>query len=91
MTANVVLILCRTCRKKRKCSGDKSYLDYLENQLASYFTYLCLRPEMLEKGDGVQTTRVLTWLEVHLLMSGEGPAYSDVDRIVKNFGLEDRL
>lgn len=84
MTADVVLVLCRTCRKKRKNS-------YLENQLASYFTYLCLRPEMLEKEDGVQPTRVLTWLEVHLFMSCEGPAYSDVDRIVKNFGLEDRL
>lgn len=86
---NVTLILCGTCRKKPKYRGqDKASLETL---LTSYFAQVWLKPEAFEKGDGVQAARVLTGREVRLLMLEGGPAYRDIDRIVKSLGTEDKL
>ena len=86
---NTVLILCGTCRKKPKyCGQDKTTLESL---LASYFDQVWMKPEVFEKGDGVQAARVLTGREVHLLMLGESPAYGDIDRIIKHLGPDDRV
>jgi len=85
----IVLVLCGTCRSTPAHSWQAKAA--LESGLSSSFKRLKLMPQAFEGSVAVQAARAVAQREVSVLTDDGGVAYRDVDRIVKELGIEDQI
>jgi hypothetical protein len=85
----IVLILCGLCRgTPARITIAKSQL---ESRITSSFQQLQLGAQVFEGSEAVRAARAVMKRDVQVLSNGFGVVYRDVDKIVRELGVEDQI
>jgi hypothetical protein len=85
----IVLILCGLCRRTpARITVAKSQL---ESRVTSSFQQLGLGAQIFEGSEAVRAARAVMKREVQVLKNAFGVVYRDVDKIVRELGVEDQI